>query len=52
MSFFRMLTLRWQEKEGRKVLDEFLAKKLKDYNSKRNTPVEDGQVSRACVLQP
>jgi deoxyribodipyrimidine photolyase len=35
-----------QEKEGRKMLDSFLTKKLKDYNSKRNTPVEDGQVGR------
>jgi deoxyribodipyrimidine photolyase len=32
------------------MLDLFLTKKLKDYNSKRNTPVEDGQVGATRTL--
>ena len=32
------------------MLDLFLTKKLKDYNSKRNTPVEDGQVGATRML--
>lgn len=38
------------EKEGRRMLDLFLTKKLKDYNSKRNTPVEDGQSNLSAYL--